>query len=141
MPASVSEISDPAQHPPSPASAGRLLPLRKFCRRHRRFLGAAAGVCLALAAIWQYAARPPAMRQITQGDIDAAVLHTLKTRSLPSPAARAYEVIGPSVVRVRGLELDPAETKKPKKAWAPGSSSSTGGSSSPTCTRSRAPDW
>ncbi|HEU4345751.1 MAG TPA: trypsin-like peptidase domain-containing protein, partial [Candidatus Binatia bacterium] len=32
--------------------------------------------------------------------------HTLETNILPSPAAKAYEVIRPSIVRVRGLEPD-----------------------------------
>jgi S1-C subfamily serine protease len=41
-------------------------------------------------------------RQITQKDIDAAVLHTLETKSLPSRAARAYEAVRRSVVQVRG---------------------------------------
>jgi S1-C subfamily serine protease len=45
----------------------------------------------------------PTPRQITQHDIDAAVLHTLQTKPLPSAAARAYEKIRPSVVRVRSL--------------------------------------
>ncbi len=45
----------------------------------------------------------PPPRQISQRDIDAAVLHTLETAPLPSAAARAYEVIRPSVVRVRGF--------------------------------------
>jgi S1-C subfamily serine protease len=35
------------------------------------------------------------------------VLRTLETKTLPSPAAKAYEVIRPSVVRVRGLDTDP----------------------------------
>jgi len=35
------------------------------------------------------------------------VLYTLETQTLPSPAARAYEIIKPSVVRVRGLDADP----------------------------------
>jgi S1-C subfamily serine protease len=35
------------------------------------------------------------------------VLRTLETKALPSPAAKAYEVIRPSVVRVRGLDTDP----------------------------------
>jgi S1-C subfamily serine protease len=48
----------------------------------------------------------PSPRRISQHDIDAAVLHTLKTRSLPSRAARAFEAIRPAVVRVRGLELE-----------------------------------
>ncbi len=43
-----------------------------------------------------------ASRQFTQKDIDAAVLHTLETKSLPSPAARAYEAVRRSVVLVRG---------------------------------------
>src|SRR5690606_18736031 len=47
---------------------------------------------------------PPWPARITQDDIDAAVLHALQTQSLPSPAARAYEVIRPALVRVRALE-------------------------------------
>jgi len=37
---------------------------------------------------------------LTQKDIDAAVLHTLSTKNLPSAAARAAEKIRPAVVRV-----------------------------------------
>jgi S1-C subfamily serine protease len=39
-------------------------------------------------------------KALTQKDIDAAVLRTLSTEVLPSPAARAAETIRPSVVRV-----------------------------------------
>jgi S1-C subfamily serine protease len=49
----------------------------------------------------------PAPRRITQKDIEKAVMHTLETQTLPSPAAKAYEVVLPSVVRVRGLDTDP----------------------------------
>jgi S1-C subfamily serine protease len=42
-------------------------------------------------------------QRLTQKDIDAAVLHTLNNHPLPSMAAKAYEKIRPSVVRVRGL--------------------------------------
>ena len=45
----------------------------------------------------------PDVRRLTQKDIDAAVLKTLETTVLPSPAAKAYEAISPSVVRVVGL--------------------------------------
>ncbi len=38
--------------------------------------------------------------RLTQKDIDAAVMHTLRTAVLPSQEARAYEKIRPSVVRV-----------------------------------------
>jgi len=48
----------------------------------------------------------PAPRTLTQDDIDAAVLHTLETQSLPAKAAKAYEAVRESVVRVRGIGHD-----------------------------------
>jgi S1-C subfamily serine protease len=57
----------------------------------------------ALLVIGYTATRPPA-RQITQHDIDAAVLHTLDSNVLPSAAAKAFEIVQQSVVRVRRLE-------------------------------------
>ncbi|MET0310794.1 MAG: trypsin-like peptidase domain-containing protein [Burkholderiaceae bacterium] len=42
----------------------------------------------------------PGERRLTQKDIDAAVLKTLETTTLPSAAARAAENVRPSVVRV-----------------------------------------
>ncbi|CAN5354131.1 hypothetical protein BH10PSE18_BH10PSE18_42350 [soil metagenome] len=54
---------------------------------------------------------------LTQKDIDAAVLRTLQTNTLPSPAARAAEVIRPSVVRVvsYGTERATPEAKTEKR--------------------------
>jgi S1-C subfamily serine protease len=49
----------------------------------------------------------PSPRRITQKDIERAVMHTLETQTLPSPAAKAYDIIRPSVVRVRGMDTDP----------------------------------
>ena len=43
-----------------------------------------------------------AAQTLTQKDIDAAVLRTLQTTSLPSPAARAADTVRPSIVRVVG---------------------------------------
>ena len=79
--------------------------------RWRRALGGrsgglalfAAGMACALAAVLLYAGMAPKARVITQEDIDAAVLHTLETTELPSRAAKAYEAVRESVVRVRGL--------------------------------------
>ena len=51
-----------------------------------------------------YTATKPPVRQITQHDIDAAVLHTLDSNVLPSAAAKAFEIVQQSVVRVRRLE-------------------------------------
>ena len=45
-------------------------------------------------------------RKLTQEDINAAVLKTLETTQFPSAAAKAYETILPSVVRVVGLGKD-----------------------------------
>jgi S1-C subfamily serine protease len=42
----------------------------------------------------------PQQRQITQKDINAAVLKTMETQVLPSEYAKAYENVRPSVVRV-----------------------------------------
>ena len=41
---------------------------------------------------------------LTQEDIDAAVLKTLETTTLPSAAARAAQMIAPSIVRVMSYE-------------------------------------
>ena len=45
--------------------------------------------------------------KITQEQINAAVEHSLQEVVLPSPAAKAYEAILPSVVRVNGYVTDP----------------------------------
>jgi S1-C subfamily serine protease len=66
-------------------------------------LGFVAGAALVAALVGvRWGLGPAASRQITQKDIDAAVLHTLETKSLPSRAARAYEAVRHSVVQVRG---------------------------------------
>jgi S1-C subfamily serine protease len=65
-----------------------------------------AGGLLLLFAALRYGAIAPSTRPITQEDINAAVLHTLEKNTLPSAAAKAYQIIRPAVVRVRGLEPD-----------------------------------
>ncbi len=79
---------------------------QNFYTRHERLLWVAAAGLFSLLLLFIYAAITPSTRQITQEDIRAAVLHTLEINTLPSPAAKAYEVIRPSIVRVRGLEPD-----------------------------------
>jgi S1-C subfamily serine protease len=102
--------SDPAPAIASARPAGRLsrLSWRNFYARVPRLRWIAAGGLGALFLLLAYVAIGPSSRQITQEDIRAAVLHTLETETLPSPAARAYAVIGPSVVRVR--RMDPEKT-------------------------------
>jgi len=86
-----------------PQSAWRrfsLAGLRRMSPSDPRLLWSAMAVlALALAVcITLLLARAP--RVLTQKDINAAVLKTLETTTLPSAAAKAYEAILPSVVRV-----------------------------------------
>lgn len=77
---------------------------RNFCARHERPLWLAAAVLLSLLVVFTHGVFAPAPRPVTQEDINAAVLHTLETNVLPSAAAKAYEIIRPSIVRVRRME-------------------------------------
>ncbi|HKW80216.1 MAG TPA: trypsin-like peptidase domain-containing protein [Casimicrobiaceae bacterium] len=94
-----------AASPATGARHGRFAPLFGFAARHERMLAFAA-VLAAVAALFAYTALKPAPRQIAQRDVDAAVLHTLDSNVLPSRAAKAYEIVQRSVVRVRQLEHD-----------------------------------
>jgi S1-C subfamily serine protease len=53
-----------------------------------------------------HATNAPAPRELTQQDIDAAVMRTLENNTLPSRMAKAYDAIRPAVVRVRGMGID-----------------------------------
>jgi serine protease DegQ len=79
---------------------------RRLYERRQQFAWIGAGALLALLLVYTYTAFKPPARQISQQDVDAAVLHTLETTALPSPASKAYELIRPSVVRVRRMETD-----------------------------------
>jgi S1-C subfamily serine protease len=57
--------------------------------------------------VFTYSGLKPS-REITQEDIRAAVLHTLETNALPSPVAKAFEVVRSSVVRVNGWGAEDA---------------------------------
>ena len=78
--------------------------------RHPGVLWAA---IIALAASWVLGggALQPPPRQLTQKDIDAAVLHTAQTKVLPSQATHAAAMVAPSVVRVEG-EIEGRKNKK-----------------------------
>ncbi len=77
--------------------------LTGYLARHERPLLVILGAALALAATLATTTLQRPVRPITQEDIDAAVLHTLETKELPSQAARAFDRIAASVVRVRDL--------------------------------------
>ncbi len=87
--------------------------------RHRPWLmaGLAALLGAALAATLLLRFGPPGARALTQDDIDRAVLHTLNTKSLPAPAAKAFEAVRGSVVKVIGLsDAKEAQAKDGKDA-------------------------
>lgn len=89
------------QVPKSPRSGLRDV----YVRNERRLPWLAAGGLISILLALTYSAMTPP-REITQEDIRAAVLHTLETNTLPSPVAKAYDVIRSSVVRVNGWGAD-----------------------------------
>ena len=76
---------------------------RRLALHNIHLLWSAVGLLALLLAISLFSSLQPAARKLTQKDINAAVLKTLETAVLPSPAVKAYEAIIPSVVRVVGL--------------------------------------
>jgi S1-C subfamily serine protease len=98
-----------------PAGPGRL---RRALKRYPAALWAATGALLAVAAMLAVTSMQPRQRIITQKHIDAAVRQSLEKEPLPSAAAKAYEAVGRSVVRVVGLmdESDDAKQNPDKKA-------------------------
>ena len=84
---------------------------RGSARRRGLVLASAVGLLVLTGVVLLLGVRTPTPRRITQQDIDAAVLHTLATKSLPSRAAKAYAVIRPSVVEVRGWKDDEGAKK------------------------------
>ena len=83
------------------AEPSRWTRVRQHLSPHNIYLlwGFVGVLTLLLAASLTFSFRPGA-RALTQNDINAAVLKTLETTQLPSAAAKAYDVIAPSVVRV-----------------------------------------
>ncbi len=88
--------------------------MRAIYRRHEAPSLFAAGLLIAGLAALVFWANQPAPRELVQEDIDAAVLHTLDTKTLPSRAAKAAELVRQSVVRVNGFDNDPKDAKDPQ---------------------------
>jgi len=112
LPASA-PMAPPDSAPPSgaaPATAPSTAPITRRSRTET-VLWSAVLVLAALLAAALWAGRQTAPQRLTQDDIDAAVLRTMETRTLPSPAARAAAAVAPSVVRVVGY----GRTKKGKE--------------------------
>ncbi|WP_151638446.1 S1C family serine protease [Noviherbaspirillum aerium] len=106
---------DPA--PAAPASPVAAVKPRRFNRsrafavRHEKLLLVLSSVLLSLLLAFTYLGTLPKERKLTQKDIDAAVLHTLENKTLPSAEVKAFERIRPSVVRVTQVGDDKSPSK------------------------------
>jgi S1-C subfamily serine protease len=91
---------------------------RALLARHPGPAWGLGGAMLAALLIFGTLALRPAPHRITQDDIDAAVRESLEKEPLPSAAAKAYDAIAPSVVRVVGLldEKDAGEDNAEQRA-------------------------
>ncbi len=98
------------------SKAVRFTRLRAYLSPHNNyFMWAVIGLLAMLLAVSFSSSMQSGARKITQGDINAAVLKTLETTTLPSAAARAYEAIIPSVVRVVAIGKSKGKDKDGKE--------------------------
>ena len=94
-----------AEAPPTPPAEPPPRAVTRLRRIHPA-LWALAGALLAMMLMFAGQRFLPGQRAITQDDIDGAVRESLEREPLPSQAAKAYEAILPSVVRVTALMDD-----------------------------------
>jgi S1-C subfamily serine protease len=90
-----------AQTPPAAPRPSRL---RRAWKRSEKPVLIGAGALVALALVLGHGAMAPKAKEYTQNDIDLAVRHSLETKPLPSWGSKAYEIVRPSVVKVRDYE-------------------------------------
>lgn len=109
----------PAAEPAAPQATARSPGrLRRWAGRHAAPLWGLSGALLAVLFVFGAQGLRPGDRPVTQDDIDRAVRESLEKEPLPSQAAKAYEAILPSVVRVIGLmdENDTGDDNPEQKA-------------------------
>ena len=85
---------------------GQAFKASRFRRRVERLGWLALGALFSLTMLLVYDYVQPVRTELTQEQIDAAVLHTLATKELPARAARAAALIAPSIVRIRSDILE-----------------------------------
>jgi S1-C subfamily serine protease len=123
LPPAADEAAERAGAPASPEAVGagpalQAAPAKKTGwqpgRRSFAMLVVLSAALVTGAALW---VPRPGAKALTQKDIDAAVLRTLQTNTQPSPAAKAADIIRPSVVRVvsYGEEKNTPEAKIQKR--------------------------
>ena len=126
-----------ADHDSAAAGAGAegaQRPLRSrlgaAARRHQGLLLFAAGLMVSAVAGIVYLNHQHMPREFVQEDIDAAVLHTLENKTLPSRAAKAAELVRQSIVRVNGFDDDTKDAKDVESKDSKDSKDSKGSSDS-----------
>jgi S1-C subfamily serine protease len=92
--------ADQAADSPKPPISSRLTSIRHLSSSDPRLLWSVIALMAVLLILSLSLTLRPGAPKLTQEIIDSAVLKTLETADLPSPAARAYEVILPAVVHV-----------------------------------------
>lgn len=102
---------EPAVVDASAASGGLAFKALRLRRLYERLGWLALGALFSLSMLFVYDYFQPARTELTQEQIDAAVLHTLATKELPARTARAAALIAPSIVRIRGDILEAKGTQ------------------------------
>lgn len=92
--------------PPAPPRPERFAGLRRWAARHQGKLVFLCAVLVSVAMLAAYDRARLMPAQLTQEDLDGAVLHTLATHVVPPEEARAFSQVIGSVVLVRGLGGD-----------------------------------
>lgn len=98
------EAVGPVEAVPRPPRRWRAAVARRFTQQRLLWAAVALLSIALIAMLWQQ--QQGGAKPLTQKDIDAAVLRTLTTQVMPSPAARAAEKIRPAVVRVLSYAKD-----------------------------------
>src|SRR5689334_11956064 len=79
------------------------VPSPKPYKRYENAVLLGAGLLVVLCIVALQAALRPAAPVLTPEALEAAIVRTLATKTLPSPAARAYQAVREQIVRVRAI--------------------------------------
>jgi S1-C subfamily serine protease len=107
-----SELNPPTPDPSLSTSASktsqkRYLDFKKIKNRSDFLAVFLFGVLVSLLCVGFFSKAFEKRQALTQKDIDAAVLHTLQTKELPSPSSKAAAAVQGAVVRVLAFAADP----------------------------------
>jgi len=98
-----SPAAEPVETSPTPARRSRL---KAFAVRHERQLWASALLLFVICGLALNSSTRPVTPVLTMKQIDQAMRKSIEETPLASPAAKAYDAVIPSVVRVVGLMTD-----------------------------------